>query len=233
MYHMDYQVNGFCTAQLSMNTPFFMRKPTVQPVVVSVLSTFAEERKRIETFIKDIYAKAYNAKIDVHYPVLLSVRDRQDNILAALGFRYAIHEPLFLEQYLPKPVEQILAVPRNEITEIGNLASNGGGASIFLFAAMAAYLNSKGQNHAVITGTNLVQNRLRMLGIKPKILAPADPDRLSDNHEDWGTYYNTKPYVLAGRIDHSYKRLQKVLSAHYTENTPPLTAHLHYRSNMS
>ncbi len=38
--------------------------------------------------------------------MLMSVHDAEDNILGALGFRYARDEPLFLEQYLEVPVEQ-------------------------------------------------------------------------------------------------------------------------------
>jgi len=233
MYHMDYQVNGLCTAQLSMKTPFFMRRPTVEPTVISIMSTDTHERARTENFIKRIYSRAYNASIEVHYPILLSVRDRQDNILAALGFRYAMHENLFLEQYLQKPVEQILDVPRNEITEIGNLASVGGGASIFLFAAVTAYLNSINQNYAVITGTRMIHHRLKMLGIRPRILAQADPGLLVKSHEDWGTYYSTQPHVLTGRLDQAYKRLQFILNAQYTETLSSLQANLHYRGDMS
>ena len=57
----------------------------------------------------------------------MSVRDAGGTILAAVGFRYAKEEPLFLENYTGAPIEQVLRTPRERIAEIGNLASAGGG----------------------------------------------------------------------------------------------------------
>lgn len=228
MYQLEYQENGLATGKLSLSTPFYMKKPAVQPVRVSVISTYEDERLHVENFIKEIYQKAYGAEINIHYPFLMSVRDKENNILAALGFRYAELGPLFLEQYLSSPIDNILNAPRDHIAEIGNLASKGGGASLFLFTALAAYLQAQGQYHAVITGTGIVENRLRLMGIKPKRLAVADPKRLKNQDEDWGSYYETKPNVLCGRIDYGYRRLQQVLCAHYTEINSRLFARIHY-----
>ena len=34
----------------------------------------------------------------------------------------------------------------------------------------------------------------------PLALAPADPDRLGADAADWGSYYDSRPIVVAGRI---------------------------------
>ncbi len=233
MFKLCYQENGQYTGQLSMNESRWLSRLRARPAVVSIYQAFAKDRQAVEDFIISIYAQAYGAQIGVHYPVLMSVRDENANILAAVGFRYAADEPLFLEQYLKQPVENILNTPRSGIVEIGNLASNGGGASLFLFAALSTYLYHKGQDHAVITGTKFLDKRFHELGLRPQKLAPANPDLLLQKDENWGSYYDTDPHVMAGRIDEGYKRLQKVLGAEYTEARPRLMTRLHYRGDMS
>ncbi len=229
MLNLDYQENGQTTGRLSFKNGFLLRRINSRPAIVSILPAFARERAAVEDFITGVYADAYNAQIGVHYPTLMSVQDENGKILAALGFRNAADEPLFLEQYLSHPVDEILDTPRSSITEIGNLASAGGGASMYLFAALAAYLHDKGQSHAVITGTNYIEKRLRTLGLKPIRLAKANPALLLKKNEHWGTYYETDPYVMSGQIARGYDRLQKVLGATYTPEKARLFSRLHYR----
>lgn len=229
MLNLDYQENGRSTGTLSLKGGMWLRRFDYRPAVVSILPAFSRDRLAVEEFITRIYAKTYNARIGVHYDTLMSVRDEAGTILAALGFRNAGRETLFLEQYLDAPIDQILSVPRHQITEIGNLASAGGGASVFLFAALSAYLHGRAQTHAVVTGTDFIERRLRTLGLNPLRLAKADPDLLLRKDEIWGSYYETQPHVLAGDVGHGYKRLQTELGAIYTQNRPRLLPRLHYR----
>jgi hypothetical protein len=113
----------------------------------------------VEAFIRAVYVRSYKADIAVSYPILMSVRDAGGTILAAVGFRYAKEEPLFLENYTGAPIEQVLRTPRERIAEIGNLASAGGGASIFLFAALASYLNFKGIDYGTERLKSLASTR--------------------------------------------------------------------------
>ena len=200
MFNLDYQEDGYSTGTLSLTEGAWMGRLNARPTVISIAPAFAKDSKAVEEFIIDTYAKAYGAKIGVHYPILMSVRDENGTILAALGFRYATGGDLFLEQYLTHPVEEILDTPRSTITEIGNLASSGGGASIFLFAALSAYLDGKGQTHAVITGTNFIEKRLRALGLKPICLAKANPDLLLRKDENW-RYLLRYESARTGRTD--------------------------------
>ncbi|QQG36867.1 MAG: thermostable hemolysin [Micavibrio aeruginosavorus] len=229
MFLLDYQEDGRHTGQLRMNESRWLSRLRSRPAIVSVHPAFTRDRQFVEDFIVNIYARAYGARIGVHYPVLMSVRDESGKILAALGFRYAAQETLFLEQYLTQPVETVLQVPRHGVTEVGNLASDGGGAALFLFAALSAYLHHKKQTHAVVTGTQFLERRFHDLGLRPQRLAPADPARLLQKGENWGAYYDTDPHVMAGRVDEGYRRLQKVLGARYTETEPRLYSRLHYK----
>lgn len=230
MINLNYKENGRSTGTLSMSNGFWLGRLNAKPSIVSIVPAFAIDRQAVEDFITNVYAKAYGVKIGIHYPTLMSVSDEDGNIMAALGFRNAAEEPLFLEQYLKHPVEDILGTSRASITEIGSLASAGGGASLFLFAALSAYLHGKNQSHAVVTGTNFLERRLRTLGLKPTRLASANPDLLLQKDENWGSYYETAPHVLAGHVTSGYERLQKVLGATYTQNRPRLLPRIHYKS---
>lgn len=229
MLNLDYHENGLHTAQLTLGNTHLFSRFAAKPAIISIVPAFAKDRQAVEHFITDIYARSYGARIGVHYPILMSVRDQAGTILAALGFRYAAQEELFLEQYLSAPIDDILQTTRGEITEIGNLASAGGGASLFLFAALSAYLHSHGQHYAVATGTHFLEKRLRTLDLNPQQLAPANPALLLHHDEYWGSYYDTDPHVLAGDIGRGYKRLQRVLGANFTDKRPRLVPRLHYR----
>lgn len=230
---MAYSEDGFQTGRLSFRKDMFLGQLKVRPSVVSILPAFSKDRSVVEDFIKHIFARAYGARIDVHYPILMSVRDEDNRILAATGFRPATAEPLFLEQYLSAPVEGILQTPRGQIVEIGNLASEGGGASLYLFAALAAYLNYKGFTQAVVTSTDFLERRFRQMGLQPKRHAKADPKFLLSEGEDWGRYYDTQPHVISGSVAQGYKRLQRQLGAEYRDCRPRLLPRLHYREEQN
>lgn len=231
MLQLNYNENGLNTAQLNLRRNLLPRDGALDAATVSILPSFAEDRATVERFITDIYARAYGALIHVRYPVLMSVSDKSGRLLAATGFRPAGAEPLFLEQYLDAPIDEVLHTPRDQIAEIGNLASDGGGASLYLFTALAAYLNYRGYTQAVVTGTNVLERRFRLLGLDPKRHAKADPALLLCGNENWGTYYDTQPHVLSGTIDRSYRRLQDHLGAEYHDCRPRLFPRLHYRAD--
>src|SRR6218665_1692324 len=138
MYSLDFKDNSLGTARLVFNKDILNRLTPLSPTVIDITSRFAPERLRVEQFIKNIYKKSYDADIAVTYPTLMSVRNADGGILAAAGFRLAKTEPLFLEQYTREPIESVTSrlysrsIRRGAIAEIGNLASDGKGASIFL-----------------------------------------------------------------------------------------------------
>lgn len=217
------------TGCLTFRDTWLTRKVTSRGSVVSILPWFATERRAVEDFIRNVYADAYGARINVHYPVLMSLRNEAGDILAALGFRPAAEGDLFLEQYTGAPIDALLGGAREKIVEIGNLASAGGGASLFLFAAMAAYLAGNGMSHAVVTSTDFLEKRFVKMGLKPERICKADPSMLLHDDEDWGSYYGADPRVLAGRVDLGYRRLQSLLGAVYTVEDPRVYTRLHHR----
>jgi hypothetical protein len=206
-----------------------LKKTKLSPVVIDITTRLQPERERVEAFIRDIYKREYNADITISYPILMSIRDAQGNILAALGFRYAADEPLFLEQYTHEPIEDILQAPRAEIAEVGNLASAGGGASLFLFAAIASYLTAKDIKYITITGTDFLHRYFKGLGLQPQKICDANLTSLNSDGQNWGSYYDKNPRVLAGSLPHAIEKLKQSLGTEYKARRPRFYTRLHCR----
>lgn len=200
-----------------------------QPTVIDITGYGDAERQRVSRFIADQYRSHYNACINVDYPNYISVRNGQGTILAAAGFRYAGDNKLFLEQYMERPVESVLGVSRQQIVEIGNLASLGGGASLFLFMALASYLKTGKTSHAMVTSTASLERRFKLLGLKPERICAADPARLAPTAEQWGSYYDAQPWVLSGSVDASCDRLRGLFGEEYFEYRPQMFPRLHFQ----
>jgi hypothetical protein len=222
--------------QLLYNDLRLKRFTALTPKVIAITSLYSPERRRVERFLEREFRRAYNASIGEHYPILMSVQDDDGNILGALGFRDAGDEPLFLEQYLDEPIEVAITQAhdtvssRREIVEVGNLASQATGASIFLFTALTAYLAQQGKKYITVTATDFLHRYFTRLGIDPAILGHADQSRLPDNGSSWGSYYETRPRILAGSIGPSCEKLQHYLQVSLVDEAAMLQAQLHYRA---
>lgn len=165
-----------------------------------------EGRASLERYIAGRYARRYGARLTDFTPWLLSAA-RGTAPGAALGLRPALAEPLFLERYLDRPVEQQLAarlrrpVDRSAIVEIGNLAASEPAARRLLFAALVELLARSGHQWLVCTATTRVRCLIRAMGLPLLTLAAADPHRLGGaEREQWGGYYQGGPRVVAGEI---------------------------------
>lgn len=197
-----------------------MRRFTgLAPKVISIHHLMRPERLRVEAYLEAAYASAFNGMIRRHYPTLMSVQDGQGRIHAAVGFRFAAQDPLFLEQYLDEPVEAAIArklggpVARGGVAEIGNLGSGSAGASMFLFLALARHLDQNGCTHAVATATRQLRRSFGRVGFETQVLTRAEPARLGEAAAEWGVYYERDPEVLAGAIGPALEPLSQMLVA--------------------
>ncbi|WP_304175464.1 thermostable hemolysin [Phenylobacterium aquaticum] len=211
--------DGALLGHLRFDADRVRRFTRLQPGVISIHHLLQPERQRVEAYLEAAYAKAFDGQIRRHYPTLMSVQDRQGNIHAAVGFRLAARAPLFLEQYLDAPVEVALEarfgapLRRAQVAEIGNLASDSPGASLFLFLALARHLDRQGCTHAVATATRQLRRGFARVGFATEHLTRAAPDRLPDQGADWGAYYSRDPQVLAGAIAPALPALAQMLLA--------------------
>ncbi|MEH6405124.1 MAG: thermostable hemolysin [Sneathiella sp.] len=218
--------DGQSIGQLVLRNANILRLLKGKPSIISIVTGQCDERNTMEAFISDIYRTAYNADIKVTYPYLLGVLNDTGDLIAAAGFRPASDGPLFLETYLTDSVDKLLVADRKKIVEIGNLASNGKGASLFLFAAISAYLYHHNYQYAVATGTDFLERRFQQIGLKPRRLGQAFPLSETENDDNWGSYYLTRPHVLSGSVSDGYAQLQHQLGVDFSpgKNLPRLNS---------
>lgn len=180
-------------------------EPRSQLITITHTVAGSPRRDEAEAFIRKIFVRRYNIEAYSFAPNLLLL-EQQQRIIAATGWRGANAGELFLERYLDSPIEAAMAqraglsVVRERIVEVGNLAAEKPGASIHVILTLARYLNRLGYEWVVFTATRELIRIFTKLGLPLLALAKADPARLGEEAGSWGTYYDTQPIVVAGRI---------------------------------
>ena len=156
------------------------------------------------SLIHDRYAAVHGATPASDYPTYLTV-GAPDAPSATLGYRLAEGEALFLEVYLDRPIERLLAerlgrrVSRTRIVELGDHASQRAGATVTLWREAAAALAGQA-DVAVAVLTRPLRSMFARLGLDLIELAPARIEALGEAGSAWGRYYQTDPVVCAGDI---------------------------------
>lgn len=169
-------------------------------------------RTEVETFIRQVFARRYGADVRRFAPTLVSVQD-QDEIVAAAGYRCAADETLFLERYLPAPVESLLAFQhddgpaRRSIVEVGHLAAARPGAGRHLIGLIGSHLAEQDFSWVVCTLTLGLRQLFTRIGVAPLALGVADPALLGADVGHWGSYYDHRPIVLAGQLGKALRSL--------------------------
>src|SRR5690606_2339109 len=116
------------------------------------------QRQAFEQLTRQRFDEAHGARISSFMPDLFGLHDAEQQLSAVCGARLAVKQPLFLEQYLDAPVEQIIArlaerpVVRDEIVEVGNLASISAGSARMIIVIMTCLLAQRGLQWVVFTG---------------------------------------------------------------------------------
>jgi hypothetical protein len=164
------------------------------------------DRVGLQRFIAERYAANYGARIGHYAELLVGLRDVEGAWAAGLGYTLAGRDRLFVEQYLDQPVEDAISskldvlVGRDQIVEVGNLAASGAGAARRLIVHMTGLLHELGRTWVVFTSTRALLNSFTRLKIATVAVARADPSRLPDGGESWGSYYETDPQVVTANI---------------------------------
>ncbi|MCU0840298.1 MAG: thermostable hemolysin [Thiobacillaceae bacterium] len=181
------------------------------PVSVIHAAPGSPRRQAAEAFIRAIFARRYGADVSTFAPnLMLLEQDRR--IMAAVGWRSADDDRLFLEHYLDMPIEVAISrlaeqpVARARIAEVGNLAADRSGSSLQVILTLAAHLDRQGHEWVVFTATQELRGIFSRLGLPLLALAQADPERLGQEARAWGSYYDTRPIVVAGRIRFGLER---------------------------
>lgn len=195
---------------LTVPSSAYLHSASARFLQIHALGKSSQKRAAAEQFIRNGYAKAYNAEINVTTPYLIALE--KGSLRSALGVRSA-NQPLFTEQYLDKSIEKTLSlhgyfVERNQIAEIAHLYSNAKTFTVPLMLVTAIALKYKGFSAMVFTGTDHVLKLITKTGIEVHRLANASEDKLVDKHDNWGTYYNTQPAVAFINLNNVLKVIQ-------------------------
>ena len=169
----------------------------------------------VQRLIARKYAAAHGAAAAIEYPHFCSVGSTDGSSpVAALGYRLAGEQRLFLENYLDNPIEEDLELvfgrrfERSRIVEIGAHASDQSRATIALWAHTARHLDGLA-DVAVAVLTESLRAMFAKIGIPVAELGPADPSRLPGEGRNWGTYYEHRPVICAGVIGSALPRLSR------------------------
>lgn len=194
-------------------------EPIVSPEALSFtwVDAWHPARAGLEAFISGVFLDSYGAKLSKFHDTLIGCADGQGQWVAALGLSALAHREAFLEQYLDKPVEQVIEsvksstpglrrVSRWDVAELGNLAAIRPGASRALILKMTQYLHRRHFRWVVFTATQGLVNSFAKLHYEPAVLASADPGRLHGDPHQWGTYYQHNPRVMVGDIHAAYEK---------------------------
>ena len=182
------------------------KRYTMQEISAFEVNTTHSDRAEVETFIAEVFYRAYRANIKYFMPKLIALRDENHHLMAAFGMRWAKNTPLFLEQYLDGPIEKVISnslnqtVSRTDVTEIGNLAVIDPRNSGILIAHAIQHSIEAGVQWCVATAHHTLQNGLVKGGVDVFPLHAVNPHRLpADELADWGSYYDQQPQVIAVR----------------------------------
>jgi hypothetical protein len=173
---------------------------------LAVIDRRHPDRAAVESFIQAIYAACYGAHVRDFMPTLVALHDDDGQLMAAAGYRGAGEHALFLERYLDRPVELMLAgdqataPARERIVEVGHLAAARAGQGRRLILQLGPHLAGQGFDWVVSTLTQELRHLFLRLGIVPVPLGLADPALLGAEAAAWGSYYAHHPLVLAGPI---------------------------------
>ncbi len=173
-----------------------------------------QDRDAVEHFIHERFKESYGAHLASFMPRLFSLGSEDDQIVAGFGLREAAHESLFLERYLPIPVEECITkhlgrpIHREHIVEVGHFAGLGAGDTRVMIRALTQCLFREGFHWVCFTGTTALRNAFRRLALDPIELARAERYHLGkDELGLWGNYYDNDPRVLFGNVTEGYAAL--------------------------
>ena len=174
-------------------------------------------RHQVEAFISAVYRERYGAELRHFAPVLVSLHDEHGELRGRRGLpRRATPAPLFLERYLSGPVETLLPAPAGRWPRRASASSRSGtlrrrvpakGRRLILL--LGPHLAGQGFEWVVSTLTQELRNLFVRMGVAPLALGVADPAVLGDQAAQWGSYYDHRPLVLAGRLDAALQMLAR------------------------
>ena len=183
------------------------------PLNLDILDDKHPERREAEIFVHHVFKRAFGARLNQFYPLLLRITLADGRFAAVAGIRPAGSQKLFSEYYLKHPVEQQLGIPRQQIVEVGNLAPASVGQARWLIGMLTVFLAAAKFSHVVFTGVPRLRNAFSRMGLPLVKLAGARPDALPEKDANiWGSYYDQNPAVFSGEIQIGFDAFRQVIT---------------------
>jgi hypothetical protein len=158
-------------------------------------------RSMVETFIRNVYATEYGARLQTFPSRLFALMNEHAEIICAAGVRLQ-EDGFFSELYLDSPIEQALGtaskrtITRGEIFEVSTFASRAPRATMQFIKSLGMFGELNGFAWSFFTLTQRLHRLVERLGHPLTHLADADYRRIP-GHQRWGTYYASQPKVFA------------------------------------
>ena len=167
------------------------------------------QRISVERCIATRFEAVHGARITVFMPLILALFDTDNQVRAAVGVRVASDDRLFLEHYFEQPIEKIIVeyhrkfggfAARNEVVEVGNLASVDRYASRRLFEQLAVFLINNRFQWMVFTSCRSLRKLFQRMKLGLVEIGTATESSLPETCGSWGSYYSDQPRVMLGHL---------------------------------
>jgi hypothetical protein len=163
-------------------------------------------RPGAEAFVRECFYRTHRASIRTFMPTLFMLTDASGSLHGVVGCRAAGDGELFLERYLSRPIEAMLAerggprVVRKDIVEVGNFACRSSRAARRFMALLPFYLLDREYTWVTFTATAAVRRLLAHVGARCIDLGAAEGACVRNGADDWGRYYTHDPRVMGGYL---------------------------------
>jgi Thermostable hemolysin len=165
-------------------------------------------RAQVERLIRTIYWERFTAQPGLLPQTLVADVCGAGTVECAAGIRYSNHG-FFSEWYLNQPVEVALRfrtgriADRTRVIEVCNLVARRPGSSLPFVRSNIEFAEAADVDWAIFTATNPLRALLARSGLKMVELVRASRGRVP-NPEDWGSYYEHDPRVMAVHHDAAF-----------------------------
>lgn len=188
----------------------------------------ARNRRRdpAQRFIADAYHKAFHARITSFYPSIVVLEDREEAMCGAVGARSAHDQDLFLEQYLERPVTDLISlhtqrkIDRFGVVEMGNLSVLRPAFTYLYMSLIGTWLESFGVEWLVFALTRTLRCLFRRAGVGMIEICEARSGCLGEEASDWGRYFDHQPVVVAMELEPALRQFNRFHPVHRNCNAP-------------
>lgn len=171
----------------------------------SVVDSDPRMQHRLEERIRVTYKQHFGACIN-NFMTRFAFYEHGNGATGVIGMRRATEETLFLERYLAQPIDEVirtvtgLPVSRAAIAEVGQFAVEDRRIAADFFRDLVPFLVKQEFAWVCFTGTAKVRAILQRIGFHGLAVAIGDANAVKDGGDDWGTYYESSPLVIVGKL---------------------------------